>query len=69
MNKILLALLLTCAICTTTFAQGPAGTITIKGVVLDSLKAAPLGYVTIGVRESGKKEALKSTYTKDNGTF
>ena len=69
MNKILLALLLTCAICTTTFAQGPAGTITIKGVVLDSLKAAPLGYVTIGVRESGKKEALKSTYTKDKGTF
>jgi hypothetical protein len=69
MNKIVLSLLFTCLFSSFSFAQSPAGTIVIRGVVLDSLKATPLGYVTIGLRESGKKEPVKSTFTKENGAF
>jgi outer membrane receptor protein involved in Fe transport len=69
MKKILLLLVFTCAFCAFSFAQNPAGSLLIKGVVMDSVKSVPLGYVTVGVRESGKKEALKSTYTQDNGAF
>jgi len=50
-------------------AQVPANNAIIKGLVIDSAKTAPLGYVTIGVREVGKKDAIKSTYTQDNGSF
>jgi hypothetical protein len=69
MKKLLLLLFLTCIFFSYSYGQSPAATILIKGVVIDSVKAAPLGYVTIGVREAGKKEALKSTYTQDNGAF
>ena len=50
-------------------AQTTVGSLEIKGTVIDSVKATPLGYVTIGVREAGKTEAVKSTYSQDNGTF
>ncbi len=40
----------------------------IKGVVLDSAKARPLGYVTIVVKDAADK-AVKSTLTTDNGSF
>jgi hypothetical protein len=69
MKNIFLLLFFNFVFLSLSFAQNPAGNILIKGVVMDSLKAAPLGYVTIGVRESGKKDAVKSTYTKDNGAF
>ncbi|MGV3504548.1 MAG: outer membrane beta-barrel protein [Adhaeribacter sp.] len=67
-------LLWACLMCHITFAQNPgasspAATMVIKGVVVDSAKTEPLDYVTIGVRESGKKEAVKSTYSKDKGSF
>jgi hypothetical protein len=69
MKNFLLWLFFAFAFCPSSFAQNPAGSLVIKGVVMDSVKAVPLGYVTVGVRESGKKEALKSTYTQDNGSF
>lgn len=69
MKKIFLMPLLIFVFCAVSFAQAPSGSLTIKGVVIDSVKASPLGYVTVGVRESGKKEAVKSTYTQDNGAF
>lgn len=72
--KNLLLLPLACLMFHLTFAQAPAApqpatTMVIKGVVADSAKAEPLDYVTIGVREIGKKEAVKSTYSKDKGSF
>jgi len=50
-------------------AQTSISSLDIKGTIIDSVKATPLGYVTIGVREAGKTEAVKSTYSQDNGVF
>ncbi|GEO04452.1 TonB-dependent receptor [Adhaeribacter aerolatus] len=69
MKKLFLFLPFCCIILTHVAAQVPAGNAVIKGVVIDSAKVAPLGYVTVGVREAGKKEPIKSTYTQDNGSF
>jgi hypothetical protein len=69
MKNLFLLLFFSFVFCSFSFAQNPPGNLVIKGVVIDSVKAAPLGYVTVGVRESGKKDAVKSTYTQDNGAF
>ena len=41
----------------------------IKGTVQDSLKQEALGFVTVIVLETGKKEAVKTTLSKDDGSF
>jgi outer membrane receptor protein involved in Fe transport len=69
MKQLVLAVLCSIVFFNAARAHSPAGNLVIKGLVVDSLKAAPLAYVTIGVREPGKKEAVKSTYTQDNGSF
>src|SRR5688572_2131125 len=51
------------------FAQTPGGAASISGSVVDSLKNAPVAYVTISLRETGKTEVLKSTYSQENGSF
>ncbi|RYE29707.1 MAG: TonB-dependent receptor [Sphingobacteriaceae bacterium] len=40
----------------------------IKGIVQDSVKKTPLGYVTIVLKDAADK-AVKSTLTADNGSF
>jgi outer membrane receptor protein involved in Fe transport len=59
------------AICGVSFsAQAQNGTPgVVKGSVTDSANTAPLGFVTVSLREAGKTEALKSTYSKENGAF
>jgi len=69
MKKLYLLLLFWCFFTVGAMAQTTVGNLDIKGTVVDSAKATPLGYVTIGVREAGKTEAVKSTYSQDNGTF
>jgi outer membrane receptor protein involved in Fe transport len=69
MKKFFLLLFLSGLFINEAAAQVPAGNAIIKGTVIDSAKAAALGYVTIGVREAGRTEAIKSTYTQDNGSF
>ena len=69
MKKHFLFLILCSTFLFSAAAQVPVGNGVIKGVVIDSAKTTPLGYVTIGVREAGKQEAIKSTYTQDNGSF
>lgn len=51
------------------FAQNLAGLAGIKGTVVDSVKNEPVAFVTIGLREAGKTEFLKSTYSQENGSF
>ncbi len=41
----------------------------IKGVILDSLKKQPLGYVTVALRHTKTNLPVKSTLSKDNGSF
>ncbi|SIT86316.1 TonB-dependent receptor domain-containing protein [Pontibacter indicus] len=68
MKQTLLLALLWCLTCGA-FAQSPIPTGTIKGIVTDSATQANLGYVTVVVQEAGKNQAIKSTFTKDNGAF
>ncbi|MBJ6118849.1 TonB-dependent receptor [Pontibacter sp. BT310] len=51
------------------FAQSPATTGTIKGTVVDSTTLKPVSYVTVVLTHPDKNEPIKSTFTKDNGTF
>lgn len=53
----------------TTQAQNPAGKASISGIITDSLKNEPVAFVTISLRENGKNEVLKSTYSQENGRF
>lgn len=69
MKLLFLLFFFTCTCGSFALAQVAAGSAIIKGVVLDSSKTTPLGYVTVSVRELGKTEAIKSTYTQDNGAF
>jgi len=41
----------------------------IKGIVTDSVKKDPIGYVTIVLQDAKTSQQLKSTLTKDDGTF
>ncbi|QCR23045.1 outer membrane beta-barrel family protein [Pontibacter sp. SGAir0037] len=60
-----------CCCFTASYAQTilPVSDGVIKGVVADSANAAKLGFVTVVLKEAGKDQAIKSTYTKDNGSF
>lgn len=73
MKQTLLLAQLCCLAFTASFAQTPATspalTNTIKGYVADSTSQAALSYVTVVVQEAGKNQAIKSTFTKDNGSF
>jgi outer membrane receptor protein involved in Fe transport len=70
-QTLLLALLCCWLACTVSFAQAPtpAPAGTIKGIVTDSATQATLGYVTVVIQEAGKPQAIKSTFTKENGSF
>jgi hypothetical protein len=54
MKRLVFLFCFTCVFRSLSDAQNLTGTLEIKGVIMDSVKAVPLGYVTIGVRESGK---------------
>ncbi|WP_158795537.1 TonB-dependent receptor domain-containing protein [Pedobacter sp. L105] len=41
----------------------------IKGIVIDSLKSQPVSYVTISLQDAKTGQQLKSTLTKDDGSF
>jgi hypothetical protein len=73
MKQTLLLALLWCLAFTASFAQTPAPspslTGTIRGTVTDSATQAALSYVTIVVQEAGKNQNIKTTFTKENGSF
>jgi outer membrane receptor protein involved in Fe transport len=70
-GKVLLVVTISCFLSGYALAQSPSQGKNglIKGTVVDSASAAPLDFVTVGVRESGKADLLKGTVTKDNGSF
>lgn len=51
------------------FAQTAAVKGIIKGIVIDSAKNTPLGFATIAIVDAETKAPVKSSLTKDNGTF
>lgn len=54
--------------CTLSFAQSTAP-IAIKGMVIDSAANKPLDYATIALSDAATNAPVKSTLTKDDGTF
>jgi outer membrane receptor protein involved in Fe transport len=51
------------------FAQQPVKTFTVKGTVIDSVTQKPLGFVTVSLSDAATKLPVKSSLTKDEGTF
>ncbi|GAB3919457.1 outer membrane beta-barrel protein [Mucilaginibacter boryungensis] len=51
------------------FAQQPVKAITVKGTVIDSATNKSLGFVTISLSDAATKQPVKSSLTKDEGTF
>jgi outer membrane receptor protein involved in Fe transport len=60
---------LCCCFTTLALAQTTPKPITIKGTVTDSVTTKPLGFVTIALTDAVTKQPVKSTLTKDDGTF
>ncbi|WP_184550585.1 TonB-dependent receptor domain-containing protein [Mucilaginibacter sp. FT3.2] len=65
-----LLFIFSCFLFTVTNAQTktPAN-ITVKGVAIDSVANKPLGYVTVVLQDAATKASVKSTLTKDDGSF
>ena len=51
------------------FAQQNAGKHILKGLVVDSLSQKPIGSVTITLKDSAMLNNVRSSLTKENGTF
>jgi outer membrane receptor protein involved in Fe transport len=68
--KQFLLTLVCCYFSVLAFAQTPAiNTVTVKGVVIDSAASKPLGYVTVVLQDATTKTSVKSSLTKDDGSF
>ncbi|WP_158827086.1 TonB-dependent receptor domain-containing protein [Mucilaginibacter lacusdianchii] len=68
MKKVLLTVLLSLCIYNLAVAQLQKSA-AIKGVVIDSTINQPLAYVTVGLVDLVSHHQVKSTFTKDNGSF
>src|SRR5450432_4144679 len=51
------------------FSQVPAAKITVKGLVVDSVTAKPLAYVTVVLQDSKTLASIKSSVTGEDGSF
>ena len=67
--KKLLLVTLGCFIFVASFAQTAPQNITIKGIAIDSAMNKAMGYVTIALTDAATNQPVKSTLTKDDGTF
>lgn len=67
--KTFLLTVLCCYFSGLAFAQSSASTITVKGIVIDSVSKQPLSYVTVALQDVQTKVPVKSNLTKDNGSF
>src|ERR1700760_3874740 len=68
MRTLLLALFL-CLFSGLVVAQNAVQPITIGGTVIDSAINKPMGFVTVAVQDAKTHNGVKSSLTKDDGTF
>lgn len=68
MKKLLLAAVF-CMLTALVHAQMSATSVTIKGIVIDSVTQKPLGFVTLALSDATTKQPVKSTLSKDDGAF
>jgi len=50
-------------------AQTLPQTLTVKGIVIDSLTNKPLGYVTVALQDPKTQQSIKGTLSKQDGSF
>jgi hypothetical protein len=67
--RIFLFLLLFCLISGLAIAQTVVQPITISGTVIDSAINKPMGFVTVALQDAKTHAGVKSSLTKDDGTF
>ncbi|WP_158827085.1 outer membrane beta-barrel family protein [Mucilaginibacter lacusdianchii] len=58
-----------CLLSTICFVQNARAQITIKGTVIDSAKNTALSYGTVALRNANTNQPVKSTLSKDDGSF
>jgi len=58
-----------CLLTTTAIAETTSSVLSVKGVVTDSSSNKPLSYVTVAIWDTKTKQAVKSTLTKEDGSF
>jgi outer membrane receptor protein involved in Fe transport len=68
MKKILLTTFC-CYISVFVFAQNAPQTTSVKGILIDSAINKPLGYATVAITDAVTNLPVKSTLTKDDGSF
>jgi outer membrane receptor protein involved in Fe transport len=68
MKRLLVSILLF-AIFSTAFAQQPVRKLMLKGMIADSLDQKALGYITITLKDSANLKTIKSTLSKEAGSF
>jgi hypothetical protein len=51
------------------FAQNAKPAITVKGTVIDSASGKPLAYVTVALQDAKTKSAIRSSLSKEDGSF
>jgi outer membrane cobalamin receptor len=68
MKKLLLLAIL-CWLGAAAFAQTAPQTLTVKGVTIDSVTNKPLGYVTVVLLNPDTQQPVRSSITKDDGSF
>lgn len=68
MKKLLLCLWI-CLYCAVAHAQNTGQTLTIKGIVIDSVSHQPLSYATVVIQEAKTQTSVKSVLTKEDGKF
>ncbi|MBS7564043.1 TonB-dependent receptor [Mucilaginibacter sp. Bleaf8] len=66
-NFVCLVMLCLCYI--TGFSQSNPPKFTVKGIIIDSAKNEALGYATVALRNAKTNQPVKSTLSKDNGSF
>jgi len=69
-KRLLTTIFILLAICFVALSQtNPSATVTLTGTVADSLKKQPLAYVTVALTDAATNQPVKSTFTKEDGSF
>lgn len=64
-----LSILIFCFFNITAFAQHISTVVSLKGAAIDSAGHAPIGFLTVTLKDSASLKTVKSMLTKENGSF
>jgi hypothetical protein len=67
--KKLLLVAFCCCLAVAALAQTTPQTVTVKGLVIDSVSNKPLSYVTVALQDAKTQQPVKAGLTRDDGSF